>query len=677
MAIDLTAMIREAKAQGRGAEQAKARGARLKNAPPITREEAERLARGFVSTELERAPGDFGRFITQALRDRLPLRICGSLKTLDAGGKEDWGPVRLYLSIFNAYAGYFRQKMAEPYRVIPAFPDRTRSYVDELAHTSPADVVQAMAAAMLGDGKILLVAKEPQGSPNRRQSFSGVAPADRRPTVLSMGAGRDSVVIALILANYDDPWLIEHFPKAAREARRYRSDNPALDVVAAFSDTGSEYDFTYQTMNDLIDYLGAGGAGKTRGRAPHPLEVVWLKKPPLTARQMMEAVRGQELTPASEDSPQILANQWWSHAVPNETAAEAAARGKYHLRPKLVTEHLLSGTMTARDNASCTSNQKIEVLNRYVQDLFVERFGHLVPDQGAWRQGGRQHDKTPWARAIERGEVGRTRRLIGIHAGEIGRTDLRKGGRWPATIQLNGLCEWPHTGENRHRYTTRPGYRGACYQDQTNEYHYPLVDWRIDEPEEDQILAHYGWGCVKKSGCSHCHWMDKSWFWATMKKYREAYEESVAVEIGVYLHRLSKIERVMPEIVAYMVFGSPISNEALRWIREYAGPRRLEPEDFIRMVYAGEISFARPANLIGTSVLPCQVAWFARREPTARIDAVFAKTYVRGGGAANVVCPDYLEQAPEPPVHIERTTDGFPKFSSAFERATGQRRMAR
>jgi hypothetical protein len=335
-----------------------------------------------------------------------------------------------------------------------------------------------------------------------------------------MGGGRDSIALALILANYDDPWIVRHFPKAAKEARRYRSSNPDLDLVAAFSDTGDEYPFTYEVLDDFDAYLKKTGNGKDGAR--HPFQLVRLEKPvdPRTgklvpARAIMQAVRGEELTPSSRVSDEVLRNQWWSHAIPGESAVEAASRGKHHLRPPLYLEHVYSGTMTARDNASCTANQKIVVLDRFVQDLASERFGIVRP----WRDKGQRTTMAPWARAVNEARAGRHRRLIGIHAGERGRTDLRTGGRWPARIVdahdsrykpgagPKPACTW---GRRSGDFTPRPGYAGACYADATNEYHYPLVDWGIDEAGEEKILDHYGWGHTRKSGCRACHWQRSS-----------------------------------------------------------------------------------------------------------------------------------------------------------------------
>jgi hypothetical protein len=471
------------------------------------------MAQAYVDRELDASRGHFGRFVVQALRDGLPIRICGTeLPSSDRQRDNDWRPYLAYLDIAAAYFGYFGSKLAQPYQRIPAFPDRNRSWVSTLPKTTPRDVATALARAMQTPGRTVDQRRvKRQVAPFSVSGSRSVAPEDRRLTVLSMGGGRDSIALALILANYDDPWIVRHFPKAAKEARRYRSSNPDLDLVAAFSDTGDEYPFTYEVLDDFDAYLKKTGNGKDGAR--HPFQLVRLEKPvdPRTgklvpARAIMQAVRGEELTPSSRVSDEVLRNQWWSHAIPGESAVEAASRGKHHLRPPLYLEHVYSGTMTARDNASCTANQKIVVLDRFVQDLASERFGIVRP----WRDKGQRTTMAPWARAVNEARAGRHRRLIGIHAGERGRTDLRTGGRWPARIVdahdsrykpgagPKPACTW---GRRSGDFTPRPGYAGACYADATNEYHYPLVDWGIDEAGEEKILDHYGWGHTRKSGC--------------------------------------------------------------------------------------------------------------------------------------------------------------------------------
>lgn len=618
-----------------------------------TQAEAQDVAKSFVSRELAKSQGNFGRFIVQALRNGLPLRICSSElpSSLRARGN-DWSSFHNYLDIAAAYFAYFGQRSHPAFLQIPAFPDREHSWVKSLGRGSKRAVAESLAQAMVKAGRTVRQLSKP---PNRGGRNRKVPKAQRRLTVLSMGGGRDSVAMALVLANYSDPWLKKNFPIAARDAQRYRDSNPDLDLLAVFSDTGAEYDFTYSVLDDLEAFLSKKGNGKTGAR--HPFKLVRINKPsdpktgkPIEARVIMQAVRGEELVPASLSSNQALANQWWSHAIPGETAIDAAVRGKHHLRPPLYLEHALSGTMTARDNASCTSNQKIVVLDRFVQDLTAERFGVVGP----WRQGGHRSTMKRWGDAVKAGQVGRHRRLIGIHAGERGRSDLRTGSRWPQRIVdarsgakpgmgTNPACKW---GRRPGNYTPQKGYGGACYADATNEYHYPLIDWEIDESAEKEILAHYGWDHTRKSGCKHCHWANRGFFWATSKEYPDAFEEAVAMELGNLLRRwienqhmrgvLQGFKRITPSTLKRRLRNASDSSLDL-WSRlaGNAGPRGLEPADFARAVKNGDLPLTRPTTLLPRSLLVCEVAHFAIHEPGATIADVFNAAYKRGGGAVN------------------------------------------
>jgi len=647
----------------------------------LTLPEARLAASTFVARELDRSQGHFGRFLVQALRDGLPLRICASElpSTAKAIRTNDWRSFENYLDVAAAYFGYFGFMVSPPiYRLIPAFPDRNQSWIASLPRTSKRQVVEALALSMTRPGRSVTelskIRRKVEGSRSKP-----IKPVDRRLTVLSMGGGRDSVVMALVLANYDDPWLRKHFPTAARDAQRYRSADPELDLVAAFSDTGAEYDFTYSVLDDLGVFLSKKGDGKTGAR--HPFTLISINKPvdpktgePLEARQIMTAVRGQELKPSGLTSSQSLANQWWSHGLEGESAFEAATRGKHHLRPPLYLEHIFSGTTTARDNASCTDNQKIVVLDRFVQDLAAERFGIVEP----WRAGGQRTTMVPWARAVQAGEAGRHRRLIGIHAGERGRTDLRKGGRWPKQIvdahtgQQPGegddpACTW---GRRPGDYTPGPGFAGACYADATNEYHYPLVDWGIDETGETEILDHYGWGHTRKSGCMHCHWANRGWFWATSKEYAMAFEEAVAIELGNLLRRWIDNQQIRGVLgrIRHLVGGTlkqKLGADLWSKLTANAGARGLKPLVFAQAIQAGELPLTRPTTLLPRSLVVCEVAHFAIHEPGATVADVFTKAYKRGGGAVNRThCPPRTLRVPtSPPVEVIG-------FSQRFLRST-------
>lgn len=684
--IDLDALLAEIEGKAAQALTWTPKGAHL---PLVTPAEAHAAATRFVTRELDRSRGHFGRFLVQALRDGLPLRICASElpSSLKAVRKNDWRSFENYLDVAAAYFGYFGiAGVPEIYRKIPAFPDRNRPWIAVLPRTSKRQVAAALAAAMTRPGRSVTELSRMRRSvelPHRptldldellaevegRHGSTARKPADRRLTMLSMGGGRDSVVMALVLANYDDPWLKRHFPTAARDAKRYRNADPDLDLLATFSDTGAEYDFTYSVLDDLEVFLSKTGDGKTGAR--HPYKLVRINKPhdPKTgklieARAIMQAVRGQELKPASLTSTHTRANQWWSHAIEGESAFEAAARGKHHLRPPLYLEHVFSGTSTARDNASCTDNQKIVVLDRFVQDLASERFGIVEP----WRAGGRRTTVARWSEAVQQGRVGRHRRLIGIHAGERGRTDLRTRHGWPKGIVdahtggepgagADPACTWER---RRGDFTPGPSFAGACYADATNEYHYPLVNWGIDETDEAKILDHYGWGHTRKSGCMHCHWANRGFFWATSKEYAVAFEEAVAMELGNLLRRwidnqqirgvLQGITRLVPATLERRLREASGSGINL-WtqLTAKAGARGLKPIAFARAIRRGELPLTRPTTLISRSLLVCEVAHFAIHEPNATVADVFDKAYKRSGGAVNRHCPTRTWPAPQPP----------------------------
>jgi hypothetical protein len=412
-----------------------------------------------------------------------------------------------------------------------------------------------------------------------------------------MGGGRDSIALALLLAHYDDPWVVKHFPQAAREASRYRDEDPDRDVLAIFSDTGIEYPYTYEALDKLERHLR---------RSPHPFDLVRLSKPRVPSAVMVAAL--------STASP--IANQPWTHGRPGESAAAAARRGKFHTRPALWAEHLARGTMTARDNSSCTDNQKIQVLRRFRQDLAAQRFD--VPGLAPWRERGRQRNDG-WASAVERGDAARHRTLIGIHVGERERVDLRKGGRWPARIVPS--CRWTGKG----RYVQGPDYNGSCYHDAVEDYHYPLVDWNIGEPEEDAILAHFGFADVHKSGCRHCHWQSRDWWWALAQTDPSGFEEAVAMELGNLARRAH---------VQSLVRSGRLGVDS-KPVRDTARGRQMTPHQLVQLVRGGQPMFK--TMMLSSSryaPLPCEVAFFARHHRKATPTTVWSRAYRRGGGAA-------------------------------------------
>ena len=473
-----------------------------------------------------------------------------------------------------------------------------------------------------------------------RTSLERVPERERRATVLSFGAGRDSSVLAIILAAYDDPWLVKRYPQAAKEAKRYRHDHPWLDVVGCFSDTGYEFPFSYEAFDAVKRFVD---------RSRHPYTVLTLKKPDVPWRDMMEAARGPSMRPRSRGRTEIMENQPWTWGVPGESPERAAERGKYHTKPPIPWEHTLSGTMTARDNASCTFGQKIDPIKRFIQDLSARLEPGIVTP---WRQGSVEHTIEPWTRLVEQGLRLPHRSIIGINADEIGRADLRTGGRWPARVVPYDTCSWAR-GRGAHHYTVKRGYDGACYRDSVAEYHYPLIDWGIGEAEEQEILAHYGLDWIRKSGCMSCHWQSPGWWWAEKIAYPDEYERSVAMEIGGLLRRQTQIEIIVGVIEASVERTGKLNARSVRkdvidrlgsltWrqMEGWARARQLGMGKYLKAVLSGEISPVKPM-LLGSFrnyPLPCIVAWFAEANPDADPQTVFDKAYTRKGGAANLYC---------------------------------------
>lgn len=581
--------------------------------------------------------GLFGVFMSAVTRSGLPVRVCGSVRKGTAKG-EDWTPYNAYLAIFDAYAGHYGRDIAAPYMEIPAWPEYTGSWVDDLPRSSTKALVDALVAACDIEGVTNPMGSKAVRPPQRsRRQLSEFPKRDHRATVLSFGAGRDSAVLALIFAAYDDPWLKAHYPKAAKEARRYRHAHPLLDLIGAFSDTGYEFPFTYAAY-DAIESFVANSA--------HPYRMITLKKPPVSYRDMMTAARGSGLKPRTLGDAAIRKNQRWSWAVPGETPEQAAERGKYHLKPPIPWEHGLSGTLTARDNASCTFGQKIDPIKRFLHDLSARLAPGVVQP---WRQDGRRTTIAPWTDMVKRGVRKPHRSIIGINADEIGRADLRIGGRWPARVVPYDTCSWG----SGHRYEPKRGYDGACYRDSIAEYHYPLIDWGIGEEAEGEILEHYGFGWIRKSGCMSCHWMPPGWWWAESLEYPEQYEQSVAMEIGALLRRRVMIGQILAILTASRDRVGKVNARSVRkdvietlgtlaWrqMEDWARARRLTMNRYVNAVLNESITPVKPMVLgsFRNYPLPCIVAWFQSEHGQASSQGVFAKTYTRKGGAANRYC---------------------------------------
>ena len=205
---------------------------------------------------------------------------------------------------------------------------------------------------------------------------------DKRITILSCGLGQDSTALALLLA--------DGHPALAK----YRSADPAQDCVVVFSDTGSEWQHTYDLIPRFAEDMAAAG-----------LRFVVLRKPPLDL---------------FFSDPQ----KTWMRRVIGETPEQAAARGRFHARPDLLNEFYWRSAVAMRDTAgkSCTFGQKVEPCRRFLGALDEWHIG-LTNNRRShlWRDGRKATtlppDWTGW-------RAPKNLKLLGIAADEPDRAGL-------------------------------------------------------------------------------------------------------------------------------------------------------------------------------------------------------------------------------------------------------------
>ena len=187
---------------------------------------------------------------------------------------------------------------------------------------------------------------------------------DRRLTILSCGLGQDSMALALMVANGD------------HGMDRFRSSDPAQDLVVVFYDTGAEWPHTYELIPRLEAALAAVGI---------PFYV--LEKPPLEA---------------------FFADpkKTWTRHRHGETLEEAAARGRFHNEPDLLHSYYWAATVAARKTRSCTSKHKVSPSRKFMDALDRLRFGLDNPRRG---------------HLVKRDLAPRNRVLLGICADEADR----------------------------------------------------------------------------------------------------------------------------------------------------------------------------------------------------------------------------------------------------------------
>jgi len=199
---------------------------------------------------------------------------------------------------------------------------------------------------------------------------------DKRITILSCGLGQDSTALALMMAD-GHPALL-----------KYRNEDPQLDCIVAFADTGSEWAHTYDFVPQFAADMEAAG-----------LRFVILRKPPLG------------LFFSDPDKS-------WTRPVPGETPYAAAERGRFHRRPDLLNEFYWRSVVVMRAGAggSCTFGQKVSPMRRFMGAMDEWAIG-LTNDRRShlWRDG-RKADSLPadWSG----GRAPKNRKLLGIAADE-------------------------------------------------------------------------------------------------------------------------------------------------------------------------------------------------------------------------------------------------------------------
>jgi hypothetical protein len=201
----------------------------------------------------------------------------------------------------------------------------------------------------------------------------------RRLIILSLGLGRDSVaMIVLLLAG---KLLINGVLCGPRD----------VDGVC-FSDPGAEWEHSYKLIARLRKMCETAGI---------PFYV--LAKPPETGPLGWR----QRLKDVAEGVVGIRSVPKWVQALKGATIEQKAAGGYYHRRAPIMEDYRRTESITIRKSAGCTTNHKIRPINgRFMGDLCKQRFGL---------------DNRGWAKAMKAGEREQHIVLIGYAADEAGR----------------------------------------------------------------------------------------------------------------------------------------------------------------------------------------------------------------------------------------------------------------
>jgi hypothetical protein len=273
-----------------------------------------------------------------------------------------------------------------------------------------------------------------------------------RLTLLSMGLGRDSITMLLL--------LVEGKLLAGGELLGPKD----VDAVV-FSDTGYEWDHTYKLIPRIQALCDEHGIRYlTLAKPPAEGETGWRK-------YISDRVFGEKVVPPWAKGWTVTASvKKWADRTWG-TIEEKAAAGAYHYRAPILWDYLRVQRITLRKSAACTDQHKITPINsRLLNDLCLERFG-VKTNNG------------DWGRLIAKGLRRPHRVMVGIAADETERVE--KGAE--ARAQAKRKFVMPL---------------------------HPLVEMDIAKEDEAPILDRHGYGKVRKSGCKGCHWQPDSHWWA-------------------------------------------------------------------------------------------------------------------------------------------------------------------
>jgi hypothetical protein len=191
-----------------------------------------------------------------------------------------------------------------------------------------------------------------------------------RIVTLNMGVGRDSIAMLCLLAEGNLQAVVDG---------TMRTITPADVDAVVFSDTGAEWDHTYQlipTVRAMCEELG--------------VPFVVLDKPSDSDFNTWCAAKCSD-----PKAKQAWVAKWDAVDMSCDgfgcVEAKAAAGG-YHLRGKFMDDFERISTIASRGGA-CTCNHKLNCIRRFISDLALQRFG--VADNRAWARAVRAGERRP------------------------------------------------------------------------------------------------------------------------------------------------------------------------------------------------------------------------------------------------------------------------------------------